>query len=287
MSRSLFLKKSRPQKTIDKRYILEFVEKLLIYFKYDHSPSIQYLHLIDIQFKLESHEFLYTSKRDLQNIICDIFKKQAEIRKEHQANSFTPIEVCNCARCENTFTVCINQYKFCAPGFKQYRKDIAGKRFSDHPSVDYLNLIDYSRKSYKFVPNGLIRIYEFLICKNILVLFQDQIQTCHARQLPHILPNLVSVVKLLNLENNNSQAIHNFYSRLVDMIREKHYDEPLLLLAVWKSLLKSDQLIVGAFEKLTNHFPSQSKEKLKWVLVMSSYLKFDLQVNLISLSLLK
>lgn len=60
--------------------------------------------------------------------------------------------------------------------------------------------------------------------------------------------------------------------RIVDMIREKHYDEPLLLLEVWKSLLMSDQLIVGAFEKLTDHFPTCSKEKLRWVLLNFMFL---------------
>lgn len=265
-------------KMIEKKNVLDLVEKLLVYFKYHHSSSIHHLHLIDIQFKSESHEFLYTSKLNLQNTICDLFKRYAEIKKDvPQSLAFAPIEICNsgCTRCENTFTVSINQFRFTAPGYVQYRKDIIGKRFSDHPTIDHLNIIDYSKKAYKFVPSPLVKHYEFVICNILLTFFESQIKSCHSRQLPYILPKLVSVIKLLNIDSN-STTVHNFYSRLVDLIREKHYDEPLLLLDVWKSLLISDQLIVGAFEKLTDHFPNQSKEKLRWVLVMASYLKFDL-----------
>ncbi|KAG8177317.1 hypothetical protein JTE90_018343 [Oedothorax gibbosus] len=264
---------------ISKQQAFKLVDKLLIYFKYYHEPNINYLHLIDVQPKREPFDLLQASQRNLGNLICDIFNTCSQVVRFQglQTSPFSPIKIHNsdCVRCQNTFTVSINQFKFAAPGYNQYRRDVTGKRFTDHSSIKHLHLIDYSKKSYKFVPNSLVKKYEATVCKVVLPFFDAQIENFHARQLPYILPKLVSVIKLLNLECISAACV-NLHMRIVDLIREKHFDEPLLLLDVWKSLLMSDQLIVGAFEKLTDHFPTCSKEKLRWVLVMASYLKFDL-----------
>lgn len=254
--------------------------------KYSHTSRAASLHLIDCQIKSESKEFLDESKLLLRNIICDLFKRNAEVDIERELENmplerpFHPIKVAKgrnvCSRCEKTFTVRINQFRLkdIQPDIAQFRKDIAGKKFCEHSSVNHLNLIDYSWKAYDFVPYVMLEKYVNNILSHLLVTIDRDIKVMPAKLLPLVLPKLITVLKLLNMESA-SPASSNFYYHIIDSILEKHYDEPMLLLHIWKSLFTFERFIVCAFEKLTDHLPYRSNEKLKWALIMASFLRFD------------
>ncbi|GFS80658.1 SOCS box domain-containing protein [Nephila pilipes] len=261
--------------------------RLYDYIKYSHTSRIASFHLIDCRIKSETKDFLDELKLDLRNIICDLFKRNAEVdiyirelKKVPLNRPFHPLKVAKgqnvCSRCEKTFTVRINQFRLndLRPDIIQFRKDIAGKKFSDHPSVNYLNLIDYSWKAYNFVPHVMLEKYVNYILSYLLVTVDRDIKAIPMKFLPLVLPKLITVLKLLNMEST-STASSNFYYQIIDSILEKYYDEPMSLLHIWKSLFSFEKFIVCAFEKLTDHLPYRSNEKLKWALVMASFLRFD------------
>ncbi|GFY42304.1 SOCS box domain-containing protein [Trichonephila inaurata madagascariensis] len=259
---------------------------LLDCLKYSHTSIATSLHLIDCQIKSKSTDFLDESKLNLRNVICDLFKRNSEVNFDRELKKlplerpFQPIKVSKgqnvCSRCEKIFTVRINQFSLndLQPDVIQFRKDIAGKKFSEHPSVNHLNLIDYSWKAYDFVPRVMLEKYVNYILSRLLVAIDIDIKFTPVKFLPFVLPKLVTVLKLLNIESA-SPSSSNFYYQIIDSILEKHYDEPMLLLRIWKSLFTFERFIVCAFEKLTDHLPYRSNEKLKWALIMASFLRFD------------
>ncbi|GIY27429.1 SOCS box domain-containing protein [Caerostris extrusa] len=186
-------------------------QDLLIFSKFSQSSSLSPLNLIDYRNKSETNDFLVEAKRRLKSTICDLFKRNAQGNMENAIDrrlrrTFVPIKILKgknvCSKCEKTYTVRINQFRLkYNPGCTQQRKDIAGKKFSDHPSVNYLNLIDYSCKAYDFVPYHLTWNFEREIFSHLLPLIEKDIKNFPVKLLPLLLTKHITVLKLLNMES--------------------------------------------------------------------------------------
>lgn len=270
-------------KFLDSETSVDLAHKILICSKYSHTSSADALHLIDCRRKSGSNDFLRDSKCFLRNTICDLYKQNIDASVASLQNpfihaAFAPIKVVKgktvCCRCDKTFTVRLCQYRMLTCNSVQFTRKIAGKKFTDHSSVNYLNLLDYTYKAYDFFPHIDTRWYNKDIFAHFLPLFLQDIQDFPVKLLPILLPKLITTLKLLDMEDSSTVSL-NFYFQIIDTILEKRYEEPSLLIKIWKSVLISDRFMVCTFEKLTDHLPNRSNERLKWVLIMASYLQFD------------
>ncbi|CAL1285300.1 unnamed protein product [Larinioides sclopetarius] len=270
-------------KFLDAETSVDLAHKILICSKFSHTSSIDALHLIDYQQKSGSSDFLDDSRCLLRNAICDLYKQNIDASVASLQNpfihaAFAPIKVVKgnkvCCRCEKVFTVRLCQYRMLTSNCVQFTRKIAGKKFTDHQSVNYLNLLDYTSKAYDFFPHIDTRWYNKDIFAHFLPLFQRDIKDFPVKLLPIILPKLITALKLLDMEDSSTVSL-SFYFQIIDTILEKKYQEPSILIKIWKSVLMSERFMVCTFEKLTDHLPNRSNERLKWVLIMASYLQFD------------
>ncbi|KAF8770297.1 hypothetical protein HNY73_017846 [Argiope bruennichi] len=255
--------------------------KILNCSKYSDTSSVDALNLF--HYKPESSNFLEDPKCDLRNTICDLYKRNIDASVASLLNpfvhaAFAPVKVVKgnnvCCRCDKTFTVRICQYRIVPPNCVQFARKIVGKKFTDHPSVNHLNLIDYADKVYDFFPSVDTRFYNKDIYGLYLPLIVKDIKHLHEKSLPTILPKFITALKLLDMEEISAVSL-NFYFLIIDTILEKRYDQPNLLVKIWKSALMSDRFMVCVFERITDHLPDRSTEKLKWVLIMANFLQFD------------